>query len=94
MTENGRRERPPRKLIPLSVGRVPPPDERKTVLREAVVQVVTDLVLEAVPESSRSPYFEQAKGLLEEAGWGLDELLEAAEDGPSRDRLFELLGLS
>lgn len=94
MTERQRADRPARKLIPLSVGKVPPPAERREVLREAVVQVVTNLVLETVPPSARSPYFEQAQGLLDEAGWGLDELLQATSEGPARERLFEVLGLS
>lgn len=94
MTDGARSSRPARKLIPLSVGKVPPPAERREVLREAVVQVITNLVLETVPPSARSLYFEQAQGLLDDAGWGLDELIGAADEGPERERLFELLGLS
>ncbi|MBO0889398.1 MAG: hypothetical protein J2P14_00700 [Acidothermales bacterium] len=94
MTDGVPTNGPARKLIPLSVGKVPPPAERREVLREAVVQVVADLVLETVPTSERSLYFEQARGLLDEAGWGLDELFQAADEGPARERLFQVLGLS
>ena len=41
----------------------------------------------------RSPLFDQARDLLSEAGWGLDELFEAIEEGPARSALFEALGL-
>ena len=34
----------------------------------------------------RSPLFDQAAELLDEAGWGLDELYAAASDGPTRER--------
>jgi hypothetical protein len=43
--------------------------------------------------SQRVPLFEQAAGLLDEAGWGLDELVAAAEPGPARDSLLRTLGL-
>jgi len=51
------------------------------------------LVVRAVPASQRVPLFEQAAGLLDEAGWGLDELVAAAEPGPARDTLLQTLGL-
>ena len=63
------------------------------MLREAVAQVVRHLVVRAVPVSQRVPLFEQAAGLLDEAGWGLDELGAAAEPGPARDDLLRALGL-
>jgi hypothetical protein len=46
-----------------------------------------------VPPEHRSPLFDQASDLLGEAGWGLDELFEAIEEGPARSALFEALGL-
>jgi len=63
------------------------------MLREAVIQVVRHLVVRAVPVSQRVPAFEQASGLLDEAGWGLDELVAAAEHGPAQDTLLRTLGL-
>jgi hypothetical protein len=63
------------------------------MLRDAVVQVVGHLVLCSVPPSRRLPLFEQAMGLLDEAGWGLDELARAAEAGPAQDELLRTLGL-
>lgn len=86
--------RPGVKIIPLAVGHAAPVGERREQLRDAVTQVVRHLVIEAVPAERRSVYFEQARGLLDEAGWGLDELLEAADEGPARDELFRILGLS
>ncbi len=62
-------------------------------MRQAVIEVVSHLVLEAVPPEHRSPLFDQARDLLGEAGWGLDELFEAAEEGPARSDLFKVLGL-
>ena len=67
--------------------------ERRATLREAVIQVVRHLVVRAVPASQRVPLFEQAAGLLDEAGWGLDELVTAAEPGPAQDALLRALGL-
>ena len=55
--------------------------------------MVSHLVIEAVPPEQRSPLFDQAADLLDEAGWGLDELFEAASDGPPRSALFRALGL-
>jgi hypothetical protein len=67
--------------------------ERREMLRAAVTQVVQHLVLRAVPPSQRVPLFDQAAGLLDEAGWGLDELADAAEPGASQDALLRTLGL-
>ena len=39
-------------------------------------------------------YFDLARGTLDEAGWGLDELPTAAVPGPAQDNLFSLLGLA
>jgi hypothetical protein len=80
-------------LIPLMPGISRAAGERRMLLREAVIQVVRHLVLRAVPPSRRVPLFDQAAGLLDEAGWGLDELVTAAEPGPARDALLRILGL-
>lgn len=82
-----------RTIIPLLPGVARPRGERRGLMREAVVEVVGHLVLKAVPPDQRSPLFDQAAGLLSEAGWGLDELFEAAHDGPARRDLFRALGL-
>jgi hypothetical protein len=68
--------------------------DRRVMVREAVLQVVGHLVIEAVPPANRSPLFDQAKDLLDEAGWGLDELVAAASPGPAQDTLLQTLGLS
>jgi hypothetical protein len=70
-----------------------PTGERRALMREAVIQVVRHLVLEAVPPGQRLPLFDQAGDLLDEAGWGLDELYEAAGEGPARQALLRALGL-
>ena len=82
-----------RTIIPLLPGVARPRGERRGLMREAVVEVIGHLVLEAVPPGQRSPLFDQARDLLTEAGWGLDELFEAAHDGPARRDLFRELGL-
>jgi hypothetical protein len=84
---------PSGKIIPLLPGVARGAADRRAMLREAVVQVVGHLVLRAVPPSRRAPLFDQAMGLLDEAGWGLDELARAAEPGPARDELLRTLGL-
>lgn len=84
---------PQGKIIPLIPGVTRSAGDRRAMLREAVVQVVGHLVLEAVPPSRRVPLFDQAMGLLDEAGWGLDELARAAEPGPAQDELLRILGL-
>ena len=84
---------PPGKIIPLMPGVSRAPGERREMLRAAVIQVVRHLVVQAVPPSRRVPLFEQATGLLDEAGWGLDELVAAAEPGPAQDTLLRALGL-
>jgi hypothetical protein len=70
-----------------------PRGERRVLMRAAVIEVVGHLVLRAVPSGQRSTLFDQARDLLTEAGWGLDELFEAAHDGPARQELFRALGL-
>ncbi len=81
-------------IIPLMPGVSRAPGERRVLLREAVIQVGRHLVVRAVPPHQRVPLFDQATGLLDEAGWGLDELVPAAEPGPSQDALLRTLGLS
>jgi hypothetical protein len=82
-----------RTIIPLMPGVARPRGERRVLMREAVIEVVHHLVLKTVPPQERSPLFDQARDLLTEAGWGLDELFEAAEEGPARSALFRALGL-
>jgi hypothetical protein len=82
-----------RTIIPLMPGVARPRGERRVAMQQAVIEVVRHLVLEAVPPEHRTPLFDQARDLLSEAGWGLDELFEAAEEGPARSALFRALGL-
>jgi hypothetical protein len=82
-----------RTIIPLMPGVSRPRGERRVLMREAVIEVIGHLVLKAVPPGQRSPLFDQARDLLTEAGWGLDELFEAADEGPARSELFRALGL-
>jgi hypothetical protein len=84
---------PPARIIPLIPGIARGAGDRREALRAAVIQVVGHLVLEAVPPSRRLPLFDQAKDILDEAGWGLDELVGAAEPGPAQDALLKALGL-
>jgi len=82
------------RMIPLTPGVSRAAGQRRAMLREAVTQVVRHLVVRAVPVSQRVPLFEQAAGLLDEAGWGLDELVAAAEPGPAQETLLRTLGLA
>lgn len=84
---------PPGKIIPLLPGISRGTGDRRALLREAVLQVVSHLVERAVPPAQRVPLFDQAKDLLDEAGWGLDELAGALEPGPAQDALLSALGL-
>jgi hypothetical protein len=84
---------PGAKIIPLQPGIVRPTGQRRAQMRDAVIQVVQHLVLEAVPPADRSAMFGQATDLLDLAGWGLDELFEAGREGPARDDLLRTLGL-
>lgn len=86
-------EPPEGKIIPLLPGIARGADDRRAALRAAVIQVVGHLVLEAVPPSRRLPLFDQAADILDEAGWGLDELVGAAGPGPAQDALLTALGL-
>src|SRR3984893_6633459 len=84
---------PGAKIIPIQPGIARPTGERRALMRDAVIQVVHHLVLESVPPSERSALFDQAADLLDLAGWGLDELYEAATEGPARGELLRSLGL-
>ena len=84
---------PAGRIIPLTPGVARGAGDRRALLRAAVIQAVRHLVLRAVPPHQRFPLFDQATGLLGEAGWGLDELVEAAEPGPAQDTLLRPLGL-
>lgn len=84
---------PSGKVIPLIPGVARGSGDRRVMLRAAVLQVVDHLVLRAVPPSRRLPLFDQAMNLLDEAGWGLDELARATEPGPAQDELLRTLGL-
>ena len=80
-------------IIPLMPKVARPRGERRAAMQQAVIEVIRHLVLKAVPPEHRNPLFDQARDLLSEAGWGLDELFEAAEEGPARSALFRALGL-
>ena len=82
-----------RRAIPLFPGISRGTEDRRAMLRTAVIQVVGHLVERAVPPSQRVPLFDQALDLLDEAGWGLDELAEAASPGSVQDELLRSLGL-
>jgi len=84
---------PPGRIIPLFPGISRGTGDRRTMLRAAVIQVVQQLVERAVPPAQRDPLFDQAMDLLDEAGWGLDELAEAASPGPAQDEVLRTLGL-
>jgi hypothetical protein len=85
---------PGARIIPLMPGVARPTGGRRELLREAVIQVAGHLVIKAVPADQRLPLFDQAAELLDEAGWGLDELYAAAaSEGPERGALFQALGL-
>jgi hypothetical protein len=87
-------EPPGGRIIPLFHGISRGTEDRRAMLRAAVIQVVGHLVERAVPPAQRVPLFDQARDLLDEAGWGLDELVVAAEPGPARDALLRTLGLA
>lgn len=84
---------PGARIIPIRPGAARPTGERRQLMRDAVIQVVTHLVVESVPPAERSPLFDQAADLLDVAGYGLDELFEASREGPARDELMRRLGL-
>ena len=70
------------KLIPLFPGISRGTEDRRAALRAAVIQVVGHLVERAVPPAQRVPLFDQAIDLLDEAGWGLDELRGSRQSRP------------
>ena len=84
---------PGARIIPLMPGVSRASGARRAELRAAVLQVIGHLVLATVPADQRSPLFDQATDLLDEAGWGLDELYLAATDEAARGALFRVLGL-
>jgi hypothetical protein len=84
---------PHSRIIPLFPGIARGSEDRRALLRAAVIQVVGHLVERAVPPAQRDPLFGQAMDLLDEAGWGLDELAGAARPGPGQDELLRTLGL-
>ncbi len=84
---------PGARIIPLEPGIARPAGERRALLRDAVLQVVRHLVVETVPPGERGALFGQAAGLLDLAGWGLDELFAASQGGRARDELLAALGL-
>ena len=86
-------EPPGGRIIPLLPGISRGTQDRRAALRAAVIQVVGHLVERAVPPARRVPLFDQARDLLDEAGWGLDELVAAADPGPARDALLRTLSL-
>ena len=86
-------EPPHGRIIPLFPGIARGSEDRRALLRAAVIQVVGHLVERAVPPTQRDPLFDQAMDLLDEAGWGLDELAGAARPGPGQDELLRTLGL-
>ena len=86
-------EPPPGRIIPLLPGVSRGTRDQRAALRAAVIQVVRHLLERAVPPSQRVPMFGQAMDLLDEAGWGLDELAGAASPGPAQDELLRTLGL-
>jgi hypothetical protein len=92
-TPGGLSPSPGAKIIPLQPGIARPTGQRRALMRDAVIQVVHHLVLGYVPAHERSPLFDQAADLLDQAGWGLDELFEASQEGPARQKLLHRLGL-
>jgi hypothetical protein len=83
-----------RNVIPLTtVDKVAPLEDRQESMQEAVLQVVSDLVIRRVAPQERSPLFDAARDLLERAERSLPELIEAAEPGPEQEALFQDLGL-
>ena len=84
----------PLNVVPLiTPDRIMPDTERGQAMRAAVVQVMTDLIVERVKPAERVPLFDAARELLEQAGRSPVEMLEAIEPGPEQDALFEELGL-
>ncbi len=91
MTTSGGNGRP--NVIPLNVVERSGPSRRGETMRVAVVQAITDLFIERVPQKERSPFFEAAKDLVVQGGKTPAELIEVAEPGPQQEAFFEELGL-
>jgi hypothetical protein len=84
----------PLNVVPLiTPERVMPDTERGRAMRAAVVQVMTDLIVERIRPQDRLPLFDAGRELLEQAGRSPVEMLEAVDPGPEQDALFEELGL-
>lgn len=84
----------PLNVVPLiTADKAMPATKRGQAMRAAVVQVMTDLIVERVRPEARLPLFDAARELLEQAGRSPVEMLEAVEPGPEQDALFEELGL-
>jgi hypothetical protein len=84
----------PLNVVPLiTPERAMPDTERGRAMRAAVVQVMSDLIVERVKPQERLPLFDAARELLEQAGRSPVEMLEAVDPGPEQDALFEELGL-
>jgi hypothetical protein len=84
----------PLNVVPLvTADKVRLETERGRAMQAAVVQVMTDLIVERVKPAERVPLFDAARELLEQAGRSPVEMLEAVDPGPEQDALFEELGL-
>jgi acyl-CoA reductase-like NAD-dependent aldehyde dehydrogenase len=69
------------------------PQEQGEAMRDAVLQAIEDLFIKAVPPEERSPLFDSARDLLEQARRTPLEMIAATEPGPERDALFDDLRL-
>lgn len=79
-------------VIPLHVRSTVGPQERDEAMREAVLEVIGDLFVKKVQPADRSPLYDAARDLLEQARRTPPELIAATEPGPERDALFDDLG--
>lgn len=80
------------RVIPLHV-RSTAPQERGEAMQEAVLQVIGDLFIKRVPPGDRSPLYDAARDLVEQARRTPPEMIAATEPGSERDALFDDLGL-
>jgi hypothetical protein len=81
------------RVIPLQVRSSAGPQERGEAMQEAVLQVIGDLFIKRVPPGDRSPLYDAARDLLEQARRTPSEMIAATEPGSERDALFDDLGL-
>ena len=81
------------RVIPLHVRSPVAPQERGEAIREAVLQVIGGLFIKRVPPGDRSPLYDAARDLLEQARRTPSEMIAATEPGSERDALFDDLGL-